>query len=147
MTRELAIAINIYIVPLMAVLLSLYGINMGGVGVVYIDCIIYLINCLLVYFLFFLLSRIIHNRIVYYLTIMIYLFLLEYLSSLFSPYLFFLYFILVLHLFFFTKVDDFEVDFEKSIFRNAIENIPRLNLVLFSFFSVISIFLAVSNAR
>lgn len=130
MNKEIAIILNLYVVPLSAVLLSLFGYLQGGTGLVTLDIIIYNIIISLGYSMIYLFRNLYKNNlkgvisiIVYLILIVLFTYFINYVLLVFLP-------IILLHLIFFTKHAEKELDFDKSVISFVIECLPKTNWIL-----------------
>jgi hypothetical protein len=130
MNKDLIIILNLYVVPLIAVLLSYFGILQGGTGFAVLDLIIYNISFTLVYAITYFFLNYFQSRLKSITSTVIYLILIILFTYTVSTILIVLLIITFGHLLLITKKATHEINFDNSILSFVIKSLPKENWIV-----------------
>ena len=142
MTRNSAIFLNLYIVPLMAALLSLIGYLQGGTGFFIIDLILYGIASFCVYsFSFFFINF--QTKLNSIFSVTLFFAILSWHTYLISKILLSPIFLIYVHLILFSRRNEsMEIDLDKSILSFIIKFLPKRNFLIIASYILLSFIVA-----
>jgi len=132
------IFINCYVVPLIAVLLSIGGLIQGGTGIIGIDMIVYFISLLLCYCMIYFFMNYEKNHSIKICSISIYFLLIILYSIALNTYLIIPLLLLFGHLFLLTTRKVKEIDLSKSTLSFAVKNLPKTHKKILVFYFAVS---------
>lgn len=128
MTNKFAILVNLYVVPLLAVLLGLNSIRVGT-GIIILDIIVYNINLFLTYCLVYFFSNFYNKKRERYFSIIIYILLITLYTYKINVILLIPLVIIFTHLLLKTPQSDDKIGLDKSILSFIIKSLPNKNRV------------------
>ncbi len=137
MTNKFAILVNLYVVPLLAVLLGLNSIRVGT-GIIILDIIIYHINLFLSYCLVYFFSNFYNKKGERYFSIIIYILLITLYTYKINVILLIPLVIIFTHLLLKTPQSNEEIDLDKSILSFIFKSLPNKNRVVLVFYFFIA---------
>ncbi|MFD0992570.1 hypothetical protein [Tenacibaculum geojense] len=129
MTNKFAVLVNLYVVPLTAVLLSYNGFIRGGTGNIIVDALIYFISFFLSYSIVYFFSNFYKNKGEKYLSVILYLLIIALYTFKINTLLLIPLVIVFTHLLFKTQQSDEEIDLDKSILSFIIKSLPNKNRI------------------
>jgi len=129
MTNKFAVLVNLYVVPLTAVLLSYNGFIRGGTGNIIVDPLIYFISFFLSYCMVYIFLNFYKNKTEKYLSIILYILIIALYTYNLNTLLLLPLVIVFTHLLFKTQQSDEVINFDKSILSFIIRSLPNNNRV------------------
>lgn len=149
MNSKFAIIVNLYVVPLVAVLLGLNSVRVGT-GMLILDMVVYFISLFLCYSITYFFLNFYTKRIEKLLSISIYILLITTYSIAINYFLIVPLTLLFFHLLYKTKESETEINLDKSILSFVIKSLPVINkkaLIAYVIISVLIILLTLALSQ
>ena len=142
MTKDTAaIAINLYVVPLTAALLTFIGWLQGGTEILILDIILYSLTFFLIYSITYFFINFYKNETIKFLSLILYISILLLYTYSFCKYMFILLIPLYLHMFMKTRKSEQDINLNNSILSFIISELPSANKIFLATYIILTFIL------